>query len=92
MTLRCFRNGPYDLSLQQRVRSEHGHLSNVEAVGLISQVLHPGLKNLVLAHLSETNNLPDLAFEVMNEYLQSIRSEVKLHVASQHIHTSLIDI
>ncbi|MCB5270470.1 MAG: MBL fold metallo-hydrolase [Candidatus Cloacimonetes bacterium] len=86
------RNGPYDLSLQQRVRSEHGHLSNVEAVGLISQVLHPGLKNLVLAHLSETNNLPDLAFEVMNKYLQSIRSEVKLHVASQHIHTSLIDI
>jgi phosphoribosyl 1,2-cyclic phosphodiesterase len=86
------RNGPYDPSLQQRVRSEHGHLSNAEAVGLITQVLHPGLKNLVLAHLSETNNLPDLAFEVMNKYLQSIRSEVKLHVASQHAHTGLIDI
>ncbi len=86
------RDGPYPPSLKQRVRSEHGHLSNDEAVGLISQILHPGLHNLVLAHLSETNNLPDLAFKVMNEYLQSLRSETKLHVASQNIHTHLIDI
>ncbi|MCB5262944.1 MAG: MBL fold metallo-hydrolase [Candidatus Cloacimonetes bacterium] len=84
--------GPYDWNLKMRVKSEHGHLSNEEAVGLLSQVLHPGLRNLVLAHLSETNNLPDLAYRVMNEYLQSIRSEIKLQVASQHSHTALIDI
>ncbi|MCB5252430.1 MAG: MBL fold metallo-hydrolase [Candidatus Cloacimonadaceae bacterium] len=84
--------GPYDWNLKMRVKSEHGHLSNDEAVGVLSQVLHPGMQNIVLAHLSETNNLPDLAFKVMYEYLQSIRSEIKLQVASQHIHTALIDI
>ncbi|MDD3562970.1 MAG: MBL fold metallo-hydrolase [Candidatus Cloacimonetes bacterium] len=84
--------GPYEWNLKMRVKSEHGHLSNDEAVNLVSQVLHPGLRNLVLAHLSETNNLPDLAFKVMDQYLQSIENEIKLHVASQNIHTGLIDI
>lgn len=90
--LNMLMDGPYDWNLKMRVKSEHGHLSNEEAVGVISQVLHPGLQNLVLAHLSETNNHPDLAFKVMHEYLQSIRSEIKLHIASQHLHTELIDI
>lgn len=84
--------GPYDWNLKKRVKSAHGHLSNDEAVGLLTQVLHTGLQNLILAHLSETNNLPDLAFAVMDDYLQSIRSEIKLQIASQHAHTALIDI
>jgi phosphoribosyl 1,2-cyclic phosphodiesterase len=74
------------------VKSEHGHLSNDQAVGLLSQILHPGMHNLILAHLSETNNLPEIAYKVMDDYLQSIRSDIKLMVANQHIHTPLLDI
>ncbi|MDI3504136.1 MAG: hypothetical protein PWP64_1072 [Candidatus Cloacimonadota bacterium] len=84
--------GPYDWNLKKRVKSEHGHLSNDQAVGLLSQIMHSGMENLILAHLSETNNHPDLAFEVMNSYLQSIRSGIRLLVASQHEHTGLVDV
>jgi len=85
-------NGPYDWHLKQRIRSSQGHLSNIQAVGLISSLPHNGLKNLILAHLSETNNDPVLAERTMRDYLASIRSEVKLMLAAQDTHTPLIDI
>ncbi len=85
-------NGPYDWQLKQRVSSNLGHLSNEEAIGLISQVMHEGLRNVVLAHLSEQNNTPELAYNSMKEYLESIRSDAKLMVASQDAHTPMIDI
>jgi phosphoribosyl 1,2-cyclic phosphodiesterase len=90
--LKMLKEGPYDWNLKQRILSNHGHLSNLDAVGVISQVMHSGLKNLILAHLSEVNNLPDLAEKTMLEFLQSINSDVKLIVAHQHVHTPLIDI
>jgi len=84
--------GPYDWKLKQRIRSVQGHLSNVQAVGLISALIHPGLKNLVLAHLSEINNLPSLAEKTMQDYLDSIRSDIKLFVAEQNHPTPPIEI
>jgi len=54
-------DGPYPWSLKQRVRSDHGHLSNEQGAKLLSQVLHSGLRHLVLAHLSEHNNTPGRA-------------------------------
>ncbi|PKN73309.1 MAG: MBL fold metallo-hydrolase [Candidatus Cloacimonetes bacterium HGW-Cloacimonetes-3] len=85
-------NGPYDWHLKQRIRSAHGHLSNIQAVGLLTSVLHPGLKNLILAHLSETNNDPTLAESTMRSYLESVRSDINLLVAMQDRHTPLIDV
>lgn len=90
--LQMLMDGPYDWNLKKRVKSEHGHLSNEQAVGLLSQIHHPGLKNLILAHLSETNNHPDLARRIMADYLASIRSEIRLFLADQYCHTPLIDI
>lgn len=85
-------NGSYDWSLKQRVRSNYGHLSNDEAVGLISQIMHSEFKNIILAHLSKENNTPELALSTMRDYLKSLRSDIKLMVASQDTHTPLIDI
>jgi len=90
--IQMLMDGPYEPNLKQRIKSEHGHLSNEQAVGLLTQVIHPGLKNLVLAHLSEINNHPELAHKVMNDYLQSIRSDICLIMADQYNHTRLVDI
>lgn len=86
------QNGPYEWHLKQRIRSQHGHLSNNQAVGLLNSIIHPGLKNLVLAHLSEINNHPDIAEATMREYLHSIRSDINLIVANQYHHTPLIEV
>ena len=84
--------GPYPWDLKQRVKSRHGHLSNEQAVGVISRIIHPGLKNLVLAHLSEVNNDPEIARILMQEYLASINFDLNLIISSQYKATALIDI
>jgi phosphoribosyl 1,2-cyclic phosphodiesterase len=60
-------NGPYPWHLKQRIKSRHGHLSNVESAELLSEVMHPGLEGVLLAHLSEVNNHPGIAMEVHRE-------------------------
>ena len=64
------RDGPYPWKLKQRVRSNHGHLSNNAAGNLLQNLLWNGLETVFLGHLSETNNRPDLAVEVVREVLE----------------------
>ncbi|MFC1898430.1 MBL fold metallo-hydrolase [Candidatus Cloacimonadota bacterium] len=85
-------NGPYPPHLKQRIKSRQGHLSNEQAVGVITQVLHPGLKNLILAHLSEKNNLPKIAHKLMSDFLKEVNYKLNLLVSSQYEATSLIDV
>lgn len=59
--LTMLKNGPYPLPLQQRVRSSQGHLCNEDAASLLAQLIGDQLRVAVLAHLSETNNTPELA-------------------------------
>jgi phosphoribosyl 1,2-cyclic phosphodiesterase len=55
------QNGPYPWHLKQRIRSNHGHLSNHASSELLEGLLWEGLEAVFLAHLSETNNHPSLA-------------------------------
>jgi phosphoribosyl 1,2-cyclic phosphodiesterase len=66
------RNGPYPLYLQQRVRSKQGHLANGEAAEFLSDILHQGLEHVVLSHLSETNNRPELAHDAVRAVVASL--------------------
>lgn len=84
--------GPYEWSLKMRVKGNHGHLSNSQAISLLSELMHPSLDTLILAHLSETNNCPKLAYKEMKKFLDSIDSKTKLLVAEQDAHTKLVDI
>lgn len=59
--LEMLRDGPYPWSVKQRVLSRVGHLSN-EAAGEFLETGYDGQATyVILAHLSESNNLPDLA-------------------------------
>jgi len=69
------RNGPYPPALQQRVRGKTGHLANGEAATFLSSILHEGLEHVVLSHISETNNLPEMAEEAVHQVLSGVRRE-----------------
>jgi phosphoribosyl 1,2-cyclic phosphodiesterase len=73
------KNGPYPQSLKQRVNSSQGHLSNGDGADLLNSVLHDGLRQVVLAHLSETNNLPEIAYK---EAEKVVRDRLELSVLS----------
>jgi phosphoribosyl 1,2-cyclic phosphodiesterase len=89
--LKMLAEGPYPLSLQQRVRSSQGHLDNGDAAAFLRELLHGGLEHVVLAHLSETNNLPDLA---MNEARKIVpwESSSRMIVARQDVPTDLLNL
>ncbi|HKQ60452.1 MAG TPA: MBL fold metallo-hydrolase, partial [Candidatus Polarisedimenticolaceae bacterium] len=58
---RLLQEGPYPWHLKQRVGGRFGHLSNDETAALLRQVAAEPCRAVVLAHLSEQNNLPALA-------------------------------
>ncbi|UQZ90820.1 MBL fold metallo-hydrolase [Deltaproteobacteria bacterium Smac51] len=64
--------GPYPWPLKQRVRGRTGHLANEEAAELAARLYHSDLKHLVLAHLSQTNNTPELALKAANQALKEV--------------------
>lgn len=57
--------GAYPYYLKQRILSDRGHLSNCAAGQLLSSLLHDGMKEIMLGHLSQENNYEDLAFETV---------------------------
>lgn len=89
--LEMLKNGPYPLVLQQRVRSSQGHLANEDAGQFLKRLLHRNLKTTVLAHLSETNNTPELALRAA---VDSVGPEPcgELMVAEQQRPTRLISL
>jgi len=59
--LEMLRDGPYPWSVKQRVLSRVGHLSNDAAAEFLSSAYDGQAAYVILAHLSENNNLPELA-------------------------------
>lgn len=65
------RRGPYSADLKRRVASRRGHLSNEQAAEAALALAPHGLKDLVLAHLSETNNSPMRATGTVRHVLKA---------------------
>ena len=59
--LEMLKDGPYPWSVKQRVLSRVGHLSNVACAEFLERDYDGGAHTVVLAHLSESNNVPELA-------------------------------
>lgn len=78
------RVGPYPYHLKRRIAGEHGHLSNGDAGALVCETAHRGLQQLVLAHLSETNNTPRTALDAMRAATRRTRWRGSLVAAPQH--------
>jgi phosphoribosyl 1,2-cyclic phosphodiesterase len=76
-------DGPYPFSLKRRIRSDVGHLSNAQGAQLLARVLHPGLRHVVLAHLSEHNNTERHARLAAEAVLTREGSDAVLAVGSQ---------
>jgi len=69
--IEMLQNGTYPPYLKQRIRSSQGHLDNGEAAAFLKELLHEDLQHVVLAHLSEENNRPEIAYCLAAEALDS---------------------
>jgi len=78
--LEMLRDGPYPWSVKQRVMSRVGHLSNEALADFLTSDYDGGATYVVLAHLSEQNNMPDLARRAAEKALAPRRTLLHNHL------------
>jgi len=81
------KNNPhYPPYLKNRVLSKYGHLSNDETAKTITQLLGNNTRGIILAHLSEENNTPELAIQtVRNELIKNqVTSKDEMYIDVAH--------
>ena len=81
-------NGSYPLHLKRRISSKKGHLSNDQALELFLEHKPDNLQLLILSHLSQNNNHP----EIVNKLFTQHAGAVKVVIASRHKETELFTI
>ena len=84
--LEMLRDGPYPWSVKQRVLSRVGHLSNEAAAQFLEEEYDGQAAYVILGHLSESNNLPELARVTAERALNGRASLLanRLLLAGQH--------
>jgi phosphoribosyl 1,2-cyclic phosphodiesterase len=84
--LEMLRDGPYPWAVKQRVLSRVGHLSNEAAAEYLESGYDGQATYVILAHLSESNNLPELARVTAERALNGRASLLanRLILATQH--------
>lgn len=70
-------SGSYPEDLKVRISSRRGHLSNPDSAALAAHLCATGTESLMLAHLSQENNRPEIAYEVC---LASVGSD-RVHIS-----------
>jgi len=78
--LEMLKVGPYPWSVKQRVMGRKGHLSNDVACDFIKRDLDSTVSTLVLGHLSENNNHPEIVRLVASQALNGRELFTKLVV------------
>lgn len=90
--LKCSR---YPYSLKRRILGPNGHLSNDDAGLVVSELLKQGVNNIMLGHLSENNNFPELAYQTVMDSIISKNADIsklKLQVADRYKPNKVVEI
>ncbi len=87
--LEMLKVGPYPWAVKQRVMGRQGHLSNEAVAQFIRRDLDPHTRTLVLGHLSEHNNHPELVRLVARQALQARGLTTRLVVAEHRRQTEV---
>lgn len=70
--IRMLKDGPYPAFLKKRILGKNGHLSNAESAATLASVISHRTKHIILAHLSQENNKPEIALEESKKLLSSV--------------------
>ncbi len=87
--LEMLKVGPYPWSVKQRVMGRRGHLSNDVVAEFIRSDLDSSTVTLVLGHLSENNNHPELVRLVARQALERRGFTTRLVIAEHHTPTEV---
>ena len=80
--IKMLMTGPYPYILKQRVLSDKGHLSNELSGNYLNEIIGKNTKRIILAHLSEINNTPEIALDTVKKIIKN--NKITIETASQH--------
>lgn len=83
------RNGPYPYHLQERIRGGSGHLSNGECGHWAREIVDRETREVVLLHLSEQNNTPELAERSVREAVKGTSFRGTVRAAPRRVPTAM---
>lgn len=79
--------GSYPFEIKRRIDGPYGHLSNEDSGQVILELAQNGTRNFLLSHMSENNNIPDLAKETICSTLSLAGfdiNEFNINIASKN--------
>ena len=79
--------GRYPVFLKNRIKGDHGHLSNLQALDLFIRHRHPNLSHLLLSHLSKDNNDPRRVLELFRKYAGNTKIEIASRFEESPVYT-----
>lgn len=87
--------GPYPYNLKRRILSDIGHLSNEDCGKAIVDLIKDDRKRVILGHLSNTNNYPELAYHTVVNILREnnieLNKDIGLTVAKRDMPSNYIE-
>ena len=84
--------GPYTPEMKRRILSRNGHLSNPDSSALSVRLAAAGTDALLLAHLSEINNTPELAYSCTKAALDRAGLSPYLYVGARDRPVLMVDV
>ena len=86
--------GEYPFNLKKRIASDIGHMSNDYAAHSAIKLLENNTKNIMLSHLSNNNNTPEIAYKTvegaLTKYGAKVGNDINLCVANRYEVTKFI--
>ena len=74
---KLMNNPNYPAYLKARISSGNGHLSNPDSAEFCTELVKNGAVSVILGHLSQENNTPQLAFETVKNRLKKEKLEIE---------------
>lgn len=94
---RMLINGAYPYALKQRILSDRGHLSNRICGALCGKLLGEkgGAKQILLGHLSNDNNTPEVAYSAVKGSIEhmggAVDKDIRISVAQRYEPSSILE-
>jgi len=87
-------NGRYPFFLKERIRSDNGHLGNLQTSSFLAEVFNDSIDHICLAHLSKNNNTPEKALNTLQKTFSErdivIKNHQKITVLNRNIPNEMI--
>ena len=80
---KMLKEGVYPAYLKARIGGKNGHLSNHDSGTALTKIINDSTRHVLLAHLSEENNRPDLALKTVASILAEagVKDEITVEIA-----------